>query len=113
MLTGCTRLLYIYGKRAYGYLTSHLCARRISGRAVSDSDQHERKKKKKKEKNKPGRNITKSDWPGESQMSKFQLIKVLFCCSLVLHLQFLSKNADVASQVGDAADIRCARFERA
>lgn len=71
------------------------------------------KKKKKKEKNKPGRNITKSDWPGESQMSKFQLIKVLFCCSLVLHLQFLSKNADVASQVGDAADIRCARFERA
>ena len=72
-----------------------------------------KEKKKKKEKNKPGRNITKSDWPGESQMSKFQLIKVLCCCSLVLHLQFLSKNADVASQVGDAADIRCARFERA
>ena len=113
MLTGCTRLLYIYGKRAYGYLTSNLCARRISGRAVSDSDPHERKKKKKKKRINHAETKTKSDWPGESQMSKFQLIKTLFCCSLVLHLQFFSKKSDVASQVGDAADIRCARFERA
>ena len=78
---------------------------------------HTKEKKKKKKKKKKRINHaetkTKSDWPGESQMSKFQLIKTLFCCSLVLHLQFFSKKSDVASQVGDAADIRCARFERA
>lgn len=72
-----------------------------------------KKKKKKKKRINQAETKTKSVWPGESQMSKFQLIKVLFCCSLALHLQLFSKNADVASQVGDAADIRCARFERA